>query len=121
MRKLTMNLEALEVESFDAGEVPDLNGTVRGNEGTAAECLGSDNGTCLILTCTVSQCGGTYCVDVTTNDAGGGQGFPTAMYYTCNGGYSCAGPSCGYDPNCQPHPGWESYMSMGPGTCLCNG
>lgn len=82
MKKLSLALENLSVESFTTDAASARRGTVEARSGMTyidESCYGTCNGTCYPNTCATCDwscgCGGT---------AGG---------YTCNG--SCAGPTCG--------------------------
>lgn len=100
MRKVKLELEALEVESFETGTEQKPNGTVLGRVATHTcdlQCGNTPNGTChgeltclLWDTCVESNCG----------------------YYTCD--YGCpasVGETC--DPSCNVCPG------SGEVTCRC--
>jgi hypothetical protein len=100
MRKIRLDLEALEVESFDTGDGQPPRGTVQGLGATHTcdlQCNNTPNGTCdggmtclLWDTCLESNCG----------------------YYSC--AYTCppsAGETC--DPSC------NYCLQSGSPTCRC--
>ncbi len=81
MRKLTLDLDSLAVQSFDTGEDDSLRGTIHGNDNTvwactgmdpncrsnydATDCMVSDLGTCAATCGSTCGCTGSACP---TND-----------------------------------------------------
>ena len=87
MRKLTLAVESLRVESFDTAARPAARGTVRGAEDTFhAEC-DTNNVWCTYQTSELPSCGGTC-------DCGTGGTYTrptechTCFYASCDG-YTC--------------------------------
>jgi len=98
MKKLSLKLDDLAVESFSTHEAPTRSGTVRGFETEYMTCAGTCVG------CVWSEDGGAYC----TYDCTGGntigehcgpQGTMNPMWSECvtatMAGATCEGASCG--------------------------
>jgi hypothetical protein len=79
MKKLSLNVEALAVESFDTGDSPPVRGTVAANVTTGNQ---------IICECTyeVGSCDYT-CADTCANTCGGGCGGGTGL---CTRDNTCA-------------------------------
>ena len=87
MKKLTLNLEELSVESFGTGPEPVNRGTVQAHATARCNTNVSCDGTCHL------QCGTYYCVategSCDTNCGTGGTSCNQPCVYTCDGAASC--------------------------------
>lgn len=82
MRKLKLELELLQVESFNTAEPPAEKGTVAGHASTDPYCSG--NGPTL---CEPASCQWTHCQNLSCLGSGCGSGGNTAGTNTC--GVTC--------------------------------
>lgn len=92
MRKLTLSLEALKVESFEVSPALHTSGTVHGQRGTdvVTECI---EHTCGDATCDGAETACVICEQQTATCMGGcGGGF--SQVYTCL--YVCSTPQPSY-------------------------
>jgi hypothetical protein len=98
MKKLSLSVETLTVESFTTDAAGGPRGTVEGRSGTTyadESCNGTCNGTCYPASC--MSCAITC--DQTCGTCGG-----TCAAYTC-GGNTCQG-TCDYATCAQPETCW---------------
>lgn len=97
MKKLSLTLESLTVESFATDGAAGTRGTVKGHDGTTYADE-SCNGTC-VYTCYPASCMSCeFTCDQTCNGCGGSRA------YTC-GGNTCQG-TCDYATCAQPETCW---------------
>lgn len=90
MKKLTLDLDALRVESFDTDRARDERGTVRGNAVTLDENPTCDGGNTCWDSCD-GVCGTYYCV---TLDASCGQNHSCVWTCGCTHYVTCDGQTC---------------------------
>jgi len=88
MRKLRLDLDELDVQSFDTGDTGVVRGTIGGQELTVLRCNDTGPTACEVNTCAAScdtACGSYYCPpvgDLTAASCEDGSGLCTFAYGT---------------------------------------
>ena len=106
MKKMRLDLNALAVESFEAGAPEAIRGTVHGRTGESCTCP--------------SGCG--YCLDTDPNQQGGGGTYVAPCGATCSCQpntcyYSCYVTQCAGHPTCYTCNATCDRQTDGCGSC----